>query len=77
MRRKPVYGLVFLFQYEPAHEDEQQVRDSEAQIWFANQARLFTAKRPGFFDYPKSNVPSIASHWLTLDFRRQTTLAPQ
>ncbi|QPG93811.1 hypothetical protein C2857_002774 [Epichloe festucae Fl1] len=34
---KPVFGLVFLFQYDPAHQNEEQVHDSEAQIWFANQ----------------------------------------
>ncbi|KAG6017782.1 hypothetical protein E4U54_003387 [Claviceps lovelessii] len=40
MSRKPVFGLVFLFQYDPAYEGEEQIHDSTTQIWFANQAPL-------------------------------------
>lgn len=49
MSRKPVFGLVFLFQYDPAYEGEEQIHDSTTQIWFANQARLFIAKPLVFF----------------------------
>lgn len=34
--RKPVFGLVFLFQYSPLH-DETEVDDDDGSVWFANQ----------------------------------------
>ncbi|KAG5969303.1 hypothetical protein E4U56_008412 [Claviceps arundinis] len=47
---KPVFGLVFLFQYGPAEEEEEQPHESNTQLWFANQARSlprFLADRLG------------------------------
>lgn len=34
---KPVLGLIFLFQYEPGHDEKEQQQDTESGIWFANQ----------------------------------------
>ncbi|KHO01071.1 ubiquitin carboxyl-terminal hydrolase [Metarhizium album ARSEF 1941] len=36
---KPVFGLIFLFQYEPGHEEDERPMHTESDIWFANQAR--------------------------------------
>ncbi|POR36474.1 Ubiquitin carboxyl-terminal hydrolase isozyme L5 [Tolypocladium paradoxum] len=35
--QKPVFGLIFLFQYAPHLEDEDEDEEEEAPIWFANQ----------------------------------------
>ncbi|XP_044715514.1 ubiquitin carboxyl-terminal hydrolase, family 1 domain-containing protein [Hirsutella rhossiliensis] len=34
---KPVFGLVFLFQYTPQLDDEEDDSDDDAPVWFANQ----------------------------------------
>ncbi|KAK9441301.1 ubiquitin carboxyl-terminal hydrolase [Metarhizium brunneum] len=37
---KPVFGLIFLFQYGPGYEEDEQPTNTESEIWFANQARF-------------------------------------
>ncbi|KAG8426502.1 hypothetical protein J3459_008069 [Metarhizium acridum] len=34
---KPVFGLIFLFQYGPGYEEDEQPTTTESEIWFANQ----------------------------------------
>ncbi|KND93098.1 Ubiquitin carboxyl-terminal hydrolase isozyme L5 [Tolypocladium ophioglossoides CBS 100239] len=55
--QKPVFGLIFLFQYAPHLEDEDDDEEEEAPIWFANQV---------------SSAPSSLSDALA-DFDTQTT----
>ncbi|KAG6277492.1 hypothetical protein E4U48_001036 [Claviceps purpurea] len=52
---KPVFGLVFLFQYGPADEEEEQLLESNTQLWFANQARFLPrgpSRHLGFLSSP-------------------------
>lgn len=49
-----MFGLIFLFQYGPEHEEDEQTANGDSELWFANQARL----------YPILILPTLFIHGL-------------